>query len=406
MIDAITRRDFLRASAIYSAIGVAPQFLTGTAEASSVISGFGDSRVLVVVQLAGGNDGLNTLVPHDDDAYYKARPNLALGKDKLIALDTGISLNRALTGLMRLHDSGTLATVQGVGYPNPDRSHFRSMEIWQTATDSNRYSSDGWIGRYFDHHCSGTGQPHAGVAVTAERPQAFEGKRGLGVAFTDPGNFKWRESAGGATEQAFERLNRGRSGNDTLDYLRHVTSNALTSTREVRAAVERAGLKPGGGKLERSLRVVSAMIKGELDTRIYYVTLSGFDTHSNQAGQHERLLGQVGDALHAFQERLRRDGTAPRVLTMVFSEFGRRVAENRSGGTDHGTANPLFLIGDCVVPGVHGVAPDLGDLDRGDLRHTVDFRSVYASVLEDWFQADSEAVLGRAFPTIPVIGRS
>ena len=406
MGKSMTRRDFMKNAAVYSAIGVAPQFLTRTAGAAmQSIEGFKDDRVLVVVQLGGGNDGLNTLVPYTDDAYYRARPKLALREDRLIKLDDSLAFNDKLEGLMRLHDNGQLAIVQGVGYPNPDRSHFRSMEIWHTATDSHKYAATGWIGRYFDHHCSGSARPHVGVAIAKKRPQAFDGEEGFGVAFENATDFGWRPGGDAATEEVFEKLNaRGRGGDSNIDFLRHVTSNAIMSSREVREAAEKIrDQRPPSRQMGAALGTVATLIKGDLATRIYFVSVSGFDTHTNQAGQHDGLLERVGRGLSQFQERLRSDGTADRVMTMVFSEFGRRVNENASGGTDHGTAAPMFLIGNGVRPGLHGTQPSMLDLDQGDLKHTVDFRQVYATVLEDWFEVDAKPVLGRNFDTLDLI---
>jgi len=405
MKHAMTRREFMKHTAVFSAIGVAPQFLMRTVGAAThSIKGFKDDRVLVVVQLGGGNDGLNTLVPYADDAYYRARPRLGLRENRLIKLNDALAFNDKLEGFMRLHDNGQLAIVQGVGYPNPDRSHFRSMAIWHTATDSDKYTGTGWIGRYFDHHCSGSARPQVGVALSKERPQAFDGEKGFGVAFENPADFGWRPGEGAATEEAFAALNAGGDGDTNLDFLRHVTSNAIMSAREVKEAAEGARDRQRRGRqMGAALETVATLIKGDLATRIYFVSVSGFDTHSNQAGQHDALLERVGRGLSQFQETLRSDGTADRVITMVFSEFGRRVNENASGGTDHGTAAPMFLIGDGIRPGLHGVQPSLHDLDQGDLKHTVDFRQVYATVLENWFEVDAKPVLGRRFATLDLI---
>lgn len=404
----LTRRDFLKTAAVFSALGVAPQFLTRTVEGATLsIEGFKDDRVLVVVQLGGGNDGLNTLVPYSNDAYYRARPKIGLKADGLLRINDDIAFNSRLEGLMRLYDNAQLAIVQGVGYPNPERSHFRSMEIWQTASDTDEYLSTGWIGRYFDHACSGAARPQAGVAIGKERPQAFEGRKGYGVAFENPETFGWQPGRGADTPAAFASLNDTSlpdEGNANIDFLRHVTSNAIMSSQEVQEAAHKAHAgRQAGRSLVGQLETVAALIRADLQTRIYYLSAGGFDTHANQRGQHDSLLGSVGNALHAFQDRLRKDGTAGRVTTMVFSEFGRRVEENRSGGTDHGTAAPMFLFGDKVRPGLHGAYPSLTDLDEGDLKHTVDFRRVYATVLKDWLAVKPKTVLGHDFPTLGVI---
>lgn len=404
-----TRREFLQQAAVFSALGFAPQFLARAADpAVNAIQGFKDDRVLVVVQLGGGNDGLNTLVPYGDDAYYRARPKLGLPKDKLLPLNDHLALNAKLEGLMRLHDNGKLGIVQGVGYPNPDRSHFRSMEIWHTASDADQFLGHGWIGRYFDNCCDGTARPQAGMAVGPERPQAFEGARGFGIASENPRRFGWETGDLFDDEHLFEAVNTPASGApDTLDFLRHTAMNALHGSRQVRAAAERGKVSAQVQAPQRrsinQLDTVAGLIRGGLETRIYYVSTSGFDTHSNQLTQHDGLLGNVGEALAKFQAQLEADGTADRVTTMVFSEFGRRVQENGSAGTDHGTAAPLFLIGNHVRPGLHGKTPSLTDLDDGDLKYTTDFRGIYASLLEDWFAADAEKILNHRFDKVPLI---
>lgn len=403
-----TRREFLRAGGILAVGAAIPAFLVRTAEAAAdahgAIRGFADGRILVVVQLAGGNDGLNTLVPVDDDAYHRVRPRIGLKRDKLLMLDDGrTGLNPRLAGLKELLDDGRAAVVEGVGYPNPNRSHFRSMEIWHTATDSNRYSDTGWIGRYLDAQCGGEGEPVAAVAVGGQRPQAFAGRRGLGVAMQDPGSFGWTEGPGPARVAAFRDLNRpGAEGGSNLDFVRKVAADAVLGSDRVRAAARayRGGVEYPRDPFGQGLQTVAKMIAGGLQTRIFHVTLGGFDTHANQSGTHDNLLERLGNGLLAFQRDLDAQGNADRVVTMTFSEFGRRVAENASGGTDHGTAAPMFVIGSPVRPGFLGARPSLTDLDNGDLKHTTDFRAVYATVLEQWLRAPAAGVLGRDFAPV------
>ncbi|MDX9972413.1 MAG: DUF1501 domain-containing protein [FCB group bacterium] len=401
----VTRRQFLSTAALFSAIGVAPQFLVRAVEGQQrEAAPPANDKILVVVQLGGGNDGLNMLAPYGDDAYYRARPTLALKKDRVLPLNEYAGLNGGMADLMRLYDNGRVALIQGVGYPNPDRSHFRSMEIWQSASDADEYLHTGWIGRYFDNTCDGSARPQIGVAVGPERPQAFEGEKGFGVAFDRPDRYGWKPGKAGDTAANFEKLNRPvETPNTTLDFLRHTTSNAILSSAEVREASDRAGFQ-GGGRGAEALKTVAALIRGGLATRVYYVSAGGFDTHTNQRGQHDNLLQRVASGLAEFQDTLERDGTADRVVTMVFSEFGRRVQENASRGTDHGSAAPMILLGRGVQAGLHGQTPSLSDLDRGDLKHTVDFRSVYATVLEKWLQVDSAPILGREFEILPLLG--
>jgi uncharacterized protein (DUF1501 family) len=408
----ISRRGFLKGAAMFSSIGLAPAFLARTAESvtgeAAPIAGFKDGRILVVVQLGGGNDGLNTLVPWSNDAYYRARPSLGLKKDRVIRVNDNLAANDKLADIMKLYDNGQVAIIEGVGYPNPDRSHFRSMEIWHTASDSDEYLSRGWVGRYFDNCCSGSARPQAGVALGKDRPQAFDGEKGIGVAFEDPINFGWRPGKATDTAQNFEKINAaGSAKNDTLDFLRHTTSNAIMSSYEVKEAAQRAGIAKGQQAQRPNqkdpLQTVASLIRGDLQTRIYYVSTSGFDTHANQLGTQDQLLERFAQSVARFQQTLDRDGNADRVVTLVFSEFGRRVEQNASGGTDHGTAAPMFVIGKLVKAGIHGAAPNLTDLDDGDLKYSVDFRSVYSSVLQDWFEVSPEKILKKKFDPLPII---
>jgi uncharacterized protein (DUF1501 family) len=417
-----TRREFLTMSAVAGTAAVLPSFVTHTIRAAlgdepavkpgEPIPGFRDDRVLVLIQLGGGNDGLNALPPHGDDAYHRARPRLAIRGDDVLKVDEHYGFHTALKPLKSLYDDGALSVIHGVGYPNPNRSHFRSMEIWHTATDSDKFSRSGWVGRYFDNACSGAARKTAGVAVGPEPPQAFDGARGFGVAFEDADTFGWRAGPGGDTQEAFESLNRvdehakpPRDGAPTVDFLRHVTAGMVLASEQVQEAAGRPRRAPEypNSRVARDLRTVATMIAGGLPTRIYHVAFTGFDTHVNQANQHANLLTQFAGAVAAFQQDLKRLGAAGRVLTVAFSEFGRRVGENYGRGTDHGTAGPMFLIGDRIRPGTHGKVPSLTDLDRGDLKFHTDFRSVYATILDDWLGITPTKVLGRRFPTLDLL---
>jgi uncharacterized protein (DUF1501 family) len=402
----LSRREFLGSMTLFSALGMAPAFLARAAAGPDPAVAPGvDAPILVVVQLGGGNDGLNTVVPYGDDTYYRMRPALGLRKDRLLTLNDHLAFNDQLRGFMDLYGEGQLAIIQGTGYPNPDRSHFRATEIWETASGSNEYLGSGWLGRYFDNCCAGA-PPQVGLAVGPDRPQAFECEGGYGVATEAPERFGWDAGPAQGAEEAFETLNHARpTENDTLDFLRHTTTQALLSSAEVRRAAEKgrvaSQLKPGRGLTQ--LDTVAGLIRGGLATRVYYVSTGGFDTHANQLGQQDRLLGGVASALQKFQKQLKSDGTADRVITLVFSEFGRRVAENGSGGTDHGTAAPAFLMGESVAGGIHGQTPSLTDLDRGDLKYTTDFRQIYATLLKDWLKADAGKILNQDFKTLPIL---
>jgi uncharacterized protein (DUF1501 family) len=373
-----TRRQFLKTSLLGGAIAPTVPlffertFLTPDSKAAATPSPYPtgkDSTVLVVLQLEGGNDGLNMIVPYADDAYYKARPKIALPADQVIKLDDAAGLHPRLTAFSELYGEGHLGLIQGVGYPNPNRSHFRSTEIWQTASDADHNRNNGWLGRYFESCCRGS-DPAVGVAIGGQTPQAFGSPRPGGMAISNPEQFRYMMSS--------DRI--------------------LEITRKTKSSVDYPRTQLGN-----SLNLVSRLIAGGLPTRVYYVSQGGFDTHANQISSHDRLMGDLNGALASFVADLKAQRNFDRVMLISFSEFGRRVAENASGGTDHGTAAPLFVLGGGVKPGLHGIQPSLTDLQDGDLKFTTDFRSVYATVLEKWLGAPSGEILGRTFPLLPFI---
>jgi len=427
-----TRRQFLRTGVLGGAVAwTLPVFLEKTflaldasAADSLLQSASGkDGPILVVLQLAGGNDGLNTVIPYADDAYYAARPKIGIPLAKALRLDDRLALNSSLSGLRGLYDSGDLAIMQGVGYPNPNRSHFRSTDIWQTASDSERFEREGWIGRYFDSCCEGA-DPTIGVSVGRQSPMAFTAKTATGITFSRPEQFRFiseNASDPAATEEMFRGMMGGTEENaggsveslpgqsgrdgDTLDYLRRTSLDAQVSSDKILAITRksRSTVSYPGSQLASGLNLVARLIAGGMPTRVYYVSQGGYDTHSGQVGSHERLLGDLDTSIAAFVADLKAQGNFERVMLMTFSEFGRRVGENNSGGTDHGAAAPLFVLGGGVKPGLYGQQPSLTQLNKGDLIYNVDFRSVYATVLEKWLKAPSEIVLKRKFPTMDFV---
>ena len=414
---AFTRRLFLqRGCALASLAATVPCFIERSALGMlgnpllSSQPGVPDHRILVVVQLGGGNDGLNTVVPYGDPEYFKVRPNLALqapgpsGSGVSLQLDQqlGLGLHPALAPLKALYDEGLVSVVQGVGYPNPNRSHFTSMDIWHTGRLDGKGS--GWIGRYFDNTCKGTPVPEGAVAIGRTAPLAMEGTVQKPVAFESANLFRWTgEDVHARLKAPYDASNRagvvGEAGPDTQRaFLMRTALDAQVASERIRTAVARTPLVqyPGHG-LAGQLRTIGAMIRAEMPTRVYYASMGGFDTHGGQPGTHANLLRQFSESIAAFQSDLKAQGNDLRVVTLVFSEFGRRVKQNASNGTDHGTAAPVFLIGPTVRPGVFGDHPSLVDLDQGDLKYGVDFRSVYAAVLDDWMKAPSEAILRGRF---------
>ena len=434
-----TRREFLRRTMLTSALSwTVPTFLANTfsalqAEAmdqATQITTGKDSTILVVLQLAGGNDGINTVVPHGSDDYYKARPHIGIKADQVLKLNDSVGLHPGLTGFKDLYDKGQLSIVQGVGYPNPNRSHFRSTEIWQTASDSETFEKYGWIGRYFDNACSGC-DPTVGVCVGGNQmPQSFASQTGKGIAVSNPQNYRFINSENGndgqMMEQSYRELNgenmeansgasisaisgsvSGQRQGSVMDFLERTALDAQVSSDEIRAIsnrVQNQATYPGS-QLGNSLKMVARLIGGGLTTRVFYVSQGGYDTHTNQLGTHQRLLQDLGDSVKAFVQDMTAQGNMQRVLVMTFSEFGRRVSDNANSGTDHGAAAPMFVVGERVKAGLLGQYPSLApaDLFQGDIKYTVDFRTVYASVLENWLKTRSEPILGRRFEPLQLV---
>jgi uncharacterized protein (DUF1501 family) len=428
-----TRREFLRSTVLTSALSwTVPSFLANTfaalqaeaADKATQLSTGRDSNILVVLQMAGGNDGLNTVVPYANDFYHRARPRLGLADQDILRLNDAVALHGGMTGFKDLYDAGRLAIIQGVGYPNPNRSHFRSTEIWQTASDSAKFETTGWIGRYFDNACAGC-DATVGINVGRQTPQAFAAKTPTGVSVDNPQNYRF---VGGSplVEQSYREMNAmpedgpensgatigaisgpSRVTGSVLDFLERTSMDAQVSSDEIRAIsvkVENKAVYPGS-QLGNSLKLVARLIGGGMTTRIFYVSQGGYDTHTNQQGPQARLLKDLADSVKAFCDDLQAQGNLRRVLLMTFSEFGRRVAENASGGTDHGAAAPMFVVSDKVSAGLLGTYPSLApqDLFEGDLKFTVDFRSVYAGVLENWLKTRSEPILGRKFEALQLV---
>lgn len=434
-----TRREFLRSTVLGSALSwTVPSFLANTfaalhADASDKATQTPtgrDGTILVVLQMAGGNDGLNTVVPFANDHYHRARPRLGLSAEKVLKLNDELGLHPNLAGFKELYDAGHLGIIQGAGYPNPNRSHFRSTEIWQTASDSEKFERYGWLGRYFDNACAGC-EPTVGVSIGRQMPQAFAAHHPTGVSLDSPQNFRFMPPRGrGAeakeTEVSFRKLNQpdeemaenagGSIGaihgsivqtGSPLDFLERTALDAQVSSDTIRAIASRNDNQASypQSQLANSLKLVAKLIAGGLPTRVYYVSQGGYDTHTNQLATQDRLLRELGDSVKAFVNDLNAQGNLSRVLLLTFSEFGRRVAENASGGTDHGAAAPLFVMGDKLKSSLLSKYPSLApsDLFQGDLQYTVDFRSVYATVLESWLKTRSEAVLGRKYPELQLV---
>jgi uncharacterized protein (DUF1501 family) len=401
---------FSRRTFLYSALGgssllalapTVPGFLAQTTRCAAPQP---DGRVLVVIQLDGGNDGVNTVVPFVDPGYAKHRRELRLPADKLLKLNRIVGLHPSMTAAAKLWEAGRLAIVQGVGYPNPSRSHFKSMAIWHSANvDLPRGSADGedgetraahgWLGKTLDgRERPADGSPDAAFVGNALLPLALRGRRSVAVDLSHP-----EELALAGKADPKKALGGGESESDLAAFVRKNTLDAYTGSERV---VGLLGGRDGPARypataLAGQLRIVSRLIKGGIGTRVFYAIQGGYDTHVHQLGKHAELLREFGGAVGAFLDDLASAKLADRVVVLAFSEFGRRVGENSSKGTDHGTAGPVFLAGLPVKGGLFGEAPQLLDLQDGDLKTSVDFRRIYAGVLKGWLGVTGKAVLGR-----------
>ena len=384
----LNRREFLQRGLAFGSVLALPRF--GWAEGVAQEPG---ARTLVMLHLNGGNDGLNTIIPHADPLYRALRPGLGINDGQIRKIDPALGLHPALAGFEQLWTAERLAIVNGVGYPQPNYSHFRATEIYYTA-EPDKTPTDGWLGRALE--ANPREKPLRAVALEKEKPLSLAGAAQGVVSMVDFSQFRLPKGTEDTLRmyEAFAELPGERGA---------VARRAIEAFK---VAQRIAGLQPARGSfygpLGADLARALALLQTDLDLEVICCSLGGFDTHANQSGQHNQLLAQVGNNLRAFQEQLDRAGLSDRVLTCVFSEFGRRAAENISGGTDHGSAYPVFLVGKAIRPGFHGDAPRLDDLDNGNLKFTTDFRRLYAALLRDFLGVAPETVVGD-FEALPVL---
>ena len=412
-----SRRRFLQAtlgsSTLLSAGLTVPAFLAKSAWAASDPSagkaGSLSENILVVVQLSGGNDGLNTVIPFADDGYGRNRITLRIPDNQVLKLNDQIGLHPQMEGFKKLFDSQRLAIVQGVGYPNPDRSHFRSMDIWHTAKPDREDKTDGWLGRTIDSDPREAGQDVPALHLGPNQlPLALVSQKTPVPSIESMAGFRLQTAGGALPLSSLAQLAEAARPDapPLLDFLRRSTLNAYASSAQVQEALkeERSAAAYPDFALAQKLKQIAQLIDAQLSTRIYYVSLDGFDTHANQAPAQAALLNQLSASVAAFIEDLAQRGRQDRVMVLGFSEFGRRVRENASQGTDHGTAAPVFLAGGRVASGLIGAQPSLSDLDgEGDLKFHTDFRRLYASLLDGWLGCPSEKVLGQRFEPLGIV---
>jgi len=393
-----SRRELLKRSVLLSLSPVVPAFLARAARAAEAKR---DRRVLVVVQLDGGNDGLNTVVPFRDENYDRLRPKLALKGDRLIKLNDELALHSSMKAAGKLFDDGRLAVIQGVGYPNPNRSHFRSMAIWQSARlDEADHGQYGWLGRALDAEATTAG-PQAVYAGPGASPVALWGRRATVAAIQSLDDLALTVPA----DTLRGALAVPEGSDELARFVARSSDEAFVTAERLAALAEAPQPKLGSGYGESSiaehLKLIAALIKADSPARIFYTAQSGYDTHAAQANEHARLLRGLADALKAFLDDMAANGLADRVLVLAFSEFGRRAAENDSAGTDHGAAGPVFVAGPQLASGIVGPTPNLADLQDGDVRMAIDFPQVYATILEQWLNVRHGKVLGGDFAMLP-----
>ncbi|MGC4022570.1 MAG: DUF1501 domain-containing protein [Cyclobacteriaceae bacterium] len=393
----MSRRGFIQKSALATAgTLLVPQFLKAWSKTISE-----EEKILIVLQLSGGNDGLNTIVPYRNDIYYKSRPKIGLPAEKIIKISDEIGFNTGLEKLRSFYDQGYMTIINNVGYPNPDRSHFRSMDIWQSGSERD-YLNTGWIGRYLDATCNG--KDHNAIEIDGSLSLALKGKEINALAMTSP--LQFYKTTQNPLFKSISNDSNHEDANPLVDYLYKTVSETASSAEYIIQQTKKysntAEYPPT--EFAQHLKTIGTLINSGVNAKVYYASLGAFDTHVNQIGQHERSLKIYADAVAALMNDLDKQGNLDKTVIMTFSEFGRRVSENASGGTDHGTASNVLLYGKKLkTPGVYNSLPDLANLDQGDLLYQVDFRSIYSALLKNWMSTDPSQILSQDFPSLNIV---
>jgi uncharacterized protein (DUF1501 family) len=394
------RRSFIKRSALASGYFLIPGFLKPLENFSFSPS----QKKLVIIQLSGGNDWLNTIVPFKNDLYYQKRPKLGLKEDMLLPLEKDLAFNRSIIQLKDFYDSAEMAIINNVGYPNPDRSHFRSMDIWQTASNSNEYLHTGWLGRFLDNECKNS---YEAIEVNKYLSLSLKGQKLNGLAVQNI-NQLYKEVKTPFFNDIVSVSKDTILSEDNQGYLYKTLINTASSAEYL---FEKTKNIPSPGTIDypnnefgKQLKNIASFIAAGSSTKVYYISLTGFDTHAAQLGRQNKLLRDYADGISSFIENLKELNKWDDTLIFTFSEFGRRVEENASAGTDHGTAGNVLLFGkNLKKKGIINELPDLGVLDDGDLKFTVDFRSIYKNILQNWLQADANKIIPAAVKSFEVV---
>ncbi|EJL73037.1 DUF1501 domain-containing protein [Chryseobacterium populi] len=383
----IKRREFLKISSLASASLLVPNFLKSMALDNALEP---NRKILIVLQFTGGNDGLNTIIPVKNDIYFRERSSIAI-KDPL-QLDDETGINPALSYFKELFDSGELSVMNNVGYPNPDKSHFRSMDIWHSASKSDEYLETGWIGRFLDEECYRCDHPTQALEVDDMLSLALKGENNKAFAFKDPKRLYQTSQ-----EKYFKSLYDHHHDDETVSYLYQTLGSTINNAGYIfeKSRSKKTTQAYPDSQLGKDFKTVASLIKSDINTQVYYLSVGSFDTHVNQNDRQKKLFSDINEAVKSFVEDMKSTALFNNILLITFSEFGRRVAQNASNGTDHGTANQMFFIsGGLKKKGILNALPDLQNLNEGDLIYSEDFRKVYATILKNWLQADTSKVLG------------
>lgn len=384
----LKRRDFLKISSLATASLLMPNFLKAMTLPEIIDK---ENRILIILQLSGGNDGLNTIIPTGNDIYFRERETIAVKDALRLTDDAGINPN--LSFFKELFDSGELAVLNNVGYPNPDKSHFRSMDIWQSASKSDEFLETGWVGRYLDEACYNCDHPTQALEIDDMLSLALKGKEKKAFAFKDPKRLYQTSQ-----EKYFKSLSDNHHhDHETVDYLYQTMGSTINNAGYIfeKSKAKASTASYPNTALGKDFKNIASLINSDINTKVYYLSVGSFDTHVNQNQRQAQLFTEINDAVKAFVQDLKSSGRFNDTLLMTFSEFGRRVAQNASKGTDHGTANQMFFVsGDLKRKGILNALPDLEKLNNGDLIYTEDFRKVYATVLKNWLGVNSNRILG------------
>lgn len=394
------RRKFIKNTALASSLVFVPSFVKAFDNALASKLG---SKKLVIIQLSGGNDGLNTIVPFRNDIYYKSRPSLGLKKNDILGITDELGFNSSLLPLKRLYDKGYVSIINNVGYPNPDRSHFRSTDIWQTASNSNQYLKTGWIGRYLDHYGK---EALNAIQVDNNLSLALKGSKLSGIATNDAKRL-FRQSQLPYLKKVIHNYQEDHLNEHNLGYLYKTLISAESSAKYIYETSKTYSSKKeySNSSFGKQLKTIAEFVNSGLSTKVYYASLSGFDTHAKQMNKQKQLLETYADTVETFVDDLKQNGTFKDTLILTFSEFGRRVEQNAGQGTDHGVANNIFVIGEHLKSqGIYNKLSSLRNLDtNGDIKYEIDFRSVYATILNNWLGVDDSRVLNQDFKRLRFI---